>query len=118
MRDRKPLQFITDIVVACEDVLAFTNGVDFDTFISDRRTYQATLWNIRLIGEAAAKLPNGLKDAHPKIPWSAMVGMRHHLTHGYANTDDQVVWDTIKNDIPRLLADLREILQRIDENNQ
>ena len=117
MRDRDPLEFISDIVAACEEVLAFTDGVDFDTFVSDRRTYLATLWDIRLIGEAAMKLPKGFKDAHPQIPWSAMIGMRHHLTHGYADTDDQVVWDTIRTDIPRLLADLRELLKRIDDNS-
>ena len=117
MRHREPIEFILDIVVACEEVLAFTDGVDFDTFVNDRRTYLATLWDIRLIGEASMNLPKGFKNAHPEIQWSAMIGMRHRLTHGYVNTDDEVVWNTIQDDIPRLLADLHAILKRIDENS-
>lgn len=115
MRERDPHEFLLDMVGACEEVLAFTHGVDFDTFVSDRRTYLATLWNIPLLGEAATNLPNGFKDDHPQIEWSGMIGMRHHLTHGYVSTDDEVVWNTIQDDIPRLLAELRAILKRINE---
>ena len=79
--------------------------MDQDTFVSDDLTYDATLRNLELIGEAATHIPDAIREAHPEIPWRTIVGARNRIAHGYLGIDD----DIIQNDIPALLQALRQI---------
>ena len=107
--------FISDMIASGESVLAFTEGLDVEEFVNDERTYKATLWDIRIIGEAATRIPQEIQNVNSEIPWGEIIAMRHRITHGYQAIDIDVVWDTIQTDIPKMLADLRELLNRIDE---
>ena len=102
--------YIQDMIEFAERVLSYTQGMDQDAFIADRRTYDATLRNIELIGEAATHVPGHVRDAHPQIEWRSIVGARNRLAHGYLGIDDDVVWDIVETDIPRVLAQLRRLL--------
>jgi uncharacterized protein with HEPN domain len=57
-----------------------------------------------IIGEAARKVSQETRNAHPEIPWSEIIGMRNRLIHEYSRINLQRVWDTIQNDIPRLIT--------------
>ena len=83
--------------------------MDQDTFVSDDLTYDATLRNLELIGEAATHIPDAIREAHPEIPWRTIVGARNRIAHGYLGIDDDIIWDIIQNDIPALLQALRQI---------
>lgn len=102
--------YVTDMIQFAEKVMAYTRGMDQARFIADTRTYDATLRNLELIGEAATRIPIAIRDTHSDIPWRAIVGTRNRLTHGYMRVDDDLIWDIIQNDVPTLLPALRNLL--------
>ena len=83
--------YVQDMIEFCESVLSYTEGLDQRTFVADRRTYDATLRNLELIGEAATHLPHEVREAHGDIPWHAIVGTRNRLAHGYLHISDHVI---------------------------
>lgn len=103
--------YVQDMIEFAERVLSYTEGMDLDSFIADRRTYDASLRNIELIGEAATHVPDHIRDAHPEIPWRLIVGARNRVAHGYLGMDDDVVWDIVRTDVPDLLPKLRRLLE-------
>jgi uncharacterized protein with HEPN domain len=58
--------------------------------------------HLQIIGEAAARVSNGLRVKHPEVAWCGMIGMRHVLVHGYFETDKELVWRVVEQDIPTL----------------
>jgi uncharacterized protein with HEPN domain len=65
---------------------------------------------IQVIGEAARKVSQEYRDAHPEIPWKAIVGIRHKVMHHYLNTDEDVVWQTASQELPVLVSQLQRLL--------
>ncbi len=102
-------QMIEAAGLAC----SYVEGMDFATFESDRRTQQAVVLNLLLLGEIAAKFmekEGAFVAAHPEIPWTAMKGMRNRIAHGYFELDLQVVWDTVMMAVPELATQLPNLL--------
>ena len=93
-----------------EKVLSYTMGLDQEAFIADGLTYDATLRNIELIGEAATHVPDDVRKAHPEIEWRSIVGARNRVAHAYMGLDDDVLWDIIQTDVPDLLPKLHRLL--------
>lgn len=76
-----------------------------------------TLGLIRLlevIGEAANAVSPEMQQAHPEVPWRKMAGLRNRLIHGYFNVNLDIVWDTLRQDLPRLVEQLSRLLERLD----
>ena len=105
--------YVQDMLAFGEKVLSFTDGLDQDTFTADVLTYDATLRNIELIGEAATHIPVVVRAAHPDIPWRAIVGARNRLAHGYLDISDSVIWSIVQDAIPDLLPKLRRLLDSV-----
>ena len=78
-------------------------------------TYDATLRNMELIGEAATHVPDEIRKKHPEIQWRSIVATRNRLAHGYLGTDDDIIWDIIQNDITELLPALRNLLSTVNK---
>lgn len=70
---------------------------------------EACLYNIQIIGEAASKIPETIKDAAPQIPWILIKGMRNRLIHEYFGTDLQLDWNVIHIELPALTGELKRI---------
>ena len=102
--------YVRDMVEFAERVVSYTDGLDYDAFVADGLTYDATLRNIELIGEAATHIPEQVRNEHPEIPWRNVVGTRNQLAHAYLGVDNDVIWDIIESDIPDLLPKLRGML--------
>ena len=115
MRDRDWKFFVADMVGFCENVIKYTEDRDFELFVNNRPIYEATMWNLRLIGEAATNVPTSVRDANSRIEWQDIIGLRHHLTHAYLTIDDEIIWKTIQTDIPQLLTELRKLLKSIGD---
>ena len=101
--------YFGDMIEFSEAVLSYTAGMDQTRFIADRRTYYATLHSLQLIGEAATHVPAEVRDMHPEVRWREIIGTRNRIVHAYLGIDDDVVWDIIRTDIPKLLAQLRDL---------
>ena len=93
---------LTHILQAIEYVEAFTNGLSLDDLTGDALHLHAVAHNIQIIGEAVCKLSSKFKVAHPETHWHVIEKMRHVLVHDYYQIDNEVLWDVIKNDLPKL----------------
>ncbi len=110
--------YIQDMTYFGRKVLAYTEGLDQDAFVVEDHICDATLPNIELIGEAATRIPAVVRDAYAKIQWRQIIGARHHVAHANVGLDDDVIWEIVRADIPRLLPALRNLLDSTDEGSK
>ncbi|MDZ7752659.1 MAG: DUF86 domain-containing protein [Gammaproteobacteria bacterium] len=103
--------YLDDMCAFARKVLAYTEGLDQQGFVADPRTYDATLRNLELIGEAATHIPQDVRAAHPEIPWRQIIATRNRLIHAYLGTDDDTLWSIVRDDIPRLAEALESLIQ-------
>jgi len=101
--------YIDDMIGFAEKVLAYTEGLNQEDFIEHDLTYDATLRNLELIGEAATRIPEEVRSANPEIPWRMIIATRNRLIHAYLGTDDDTVWSIIQTHIPDLLERLESL---------
>ena len=101
--------YITDMMAFAENVISYTDGFDQERFINSGITYDATLRNLELIGEAATHIPTEIREQHPNIPWRMIIATRNKLIHGYLGIDNDTLWSIIQTDVPELLIQLQQI---------
>lgn len=101
--------YLDDMIEFAELVLEYTEGYSQEQFEQDRRTYDATLRNMELIGEAATHIPDDIRDQAQNIPWRQLIATRNRIIHAYLGLDNDVLWSIIQTDIPQLLSDLRQL---------
>ena len=112
MTDRGLTDFIGNMLDAARQACGYVEGMTLDEFLQDRRTQQAVIFNLMILGEAATRLLKEHGDflaEHPAVPWSSMKGMRNRLAHGYFDIDLTVVWQTVQSNLPTLMAELPAI---------
>lgn len=112
MIDNRLIDYLDHMRQAASDACSFIEGMSKHQFLTDKRTQQAVILSLIVIGEAATKV----MDQHPEfaslhqaIPWRNMRGMRNRIAHGYFDINLEVVWDTVQTALPQLLEKLREI---------
>ena len=110
--------YIQDMLEFGERALSYTDGLEQDEFTDDARTYDATLRNIELIGEAATHIPETVRNSNADIPWRDIIGVRNRLAHGYLHISDSVIWSIIQDAIPEILPKLRQLLDSIDRDRK
>ena len=106
--------YVKDIISAIEDIQAFAAGMKFEEFVGDKKTSMAVIRELEIIGEAAKGIPDPVRVQHPDIPWKQMSGMRDRLIHAYFQIDYQLVWRTIQETLPKLLAPLKSLLDQVE----
>ena len=111
MPPRQLLFHIQDILDALEAIRVYTKGMKFPDFVADRRTVDAVIRNLTVIGEAAAHIPNEVCDEYTDIPWTDMRAMRNFVVHEYFGVSDLIVWDTVTRNLPSLHEPLERILK-------
>jgi uncharacterized protein with HEPN domain len=82
-------------------------------FFEDELAQTAVIRWVEIIGEAARGLTEKLRQAHPEVPWRQMVAMRNVLIHGYFDIDVDLVWSVAQNDLPKLGAQVRAIVNEL-----
>lgn len=99
---------------AAADACSFVEGLAKEDFLEDKRTQQAVIMSLIILGEAATKVMDGhsaFTQTHTHIPWRSMRGMRNRIAHGYFDINLDVVWDTVQSALPVLLAQLPKVRQ-------
>ena len=95
---------------AAADAIGFVESMSRAEFLADKRTQQAVVMSLIVLGEAATKVMDLYPDfanAHSQIPWRNMRGMRNRIAHGYFDIDLEVVWDTVQTALPPLVVSLQ-----------
>ena len=93
-------------------------GVTLEMLLSDTRTRRALERTLEVIGEAAGRISERMRGAHPEIPWVAIIGQRNIIAHGYASIDYGRLFATATNDIPTLIMNLERIVERLSKDAQ
>ena len=106
MNDRKKLHDILDAITAVE---AYSVS-SYDKFLADTKTQDAILYNLIIIGEAANQISDEFQEQYPDIPWSAMIGTRNIIVHGYDQVKLQIVWKILQRDLERLKTEVTKVL--------
>jgi len=110
--------YLEHMFQAAQQACSYTEGMDINDFIADKRTQQAVILNLVIIGEAATKLLKDygkFLDQHPDVPWRSMKGMRNRIAHGYFDIDLEVVWETVQTALPQLLEQLPAIREGVND---
>jgi uncharacterized protein with HEPN domain len=81
----------------------------YEAFLGDEKTQDAIMYNLIIMGEAANKIDQIFKEAHPEIPWASIIGTRNVIVHGYDQVRLQIVWDILKKDLPSLKEKLLDL---------
>ena len=94
---------------ASSDAIVFVEGLSKSEFFEDKRTQQAVIMSLIIMGEASTKIMDQYPDytgGQPQVPWRSMRGMRNRIAHGYFEINLEVVWDTVQHSLPALLNQL------------
>jgi uncharacterized protein with HEPN domain len=103
--------FIKDILENMQDGEEFIQAMSYEQFVADKRTVNAVLRSIEVIGEATKNVPDDIRASYPKIPWKEMAGMRDKVIHFYFGVNKEAVWLVVKERIPALRPLIEQILQ-------
>ncbi len=120
MKENRLSDYLDHMQQAATDACSFVNGLTKDDFLADKRTQQAVIMSIIILGEAATKVMDSYADftqAHPEVPWRSMRGMRNRIAHGYFDINLDVVWDTVQMALPGLLKQMPEVRQSAEAEN-
>ncbi|MBW2075806.1 MAG: DUF86 domain-containing protein [Deltaproteobacteria bacterium] len=93
---------IDDIIEAINKIERYTHGIDFESWQHDEKTVDAVIRNLEVIGEASSHLPVEIQEQYENVPWNMMKGIRNILAHEYFDIDLEIVWKTVKEDLPIL----------------
>ncbi len=115
MKKRDYRDYIQDILDSIKDISSFVGDMGSEDFAKDRKTINAVVRSVEIIGEATKNLPSSFRNKHVSVPWKKMAGMRDKLIHEYFGVDLEILWEVIKKDIPLLEPKLREIFAKYQE---
>jgi len=104
------------MIEAAEKVVSYTDGMDRASFFERGLVYDATIRNLELLGEAANRLPEEVRERRSDIPWRNMIDLRNRLIHGYFGVDDDIVWGVVENEIPALVTVLQALWDETEES--
>jgi len=114
MSKRDIILLLDDMLQSAKKIKQYTNGLDFDSFISDDRTVDAVVRNFEIIGEAANRIDPDFRDQNPDIEWKRIRGFRNRIVHDYFGIDYEIVWDIVESYLDELIDWLDTLIK---ENN-
>ena len=94
---------ISKMINYVEKILKYTDGMKYSEFESKDMFGEACVFNLSQLGELANKVDKDFQKIHNTIPWREVYGLRNRIVHDYGNVDLNIVFETLKNDIPELL---------------
>lgn len=102
--------YINDILDMVAEIENSVRGLEYEEFVANRTVYRAVERNFEIIGEAVKRLSPEFISKYPEIPWLDIAGFRDILIHEYAAVNVATVWDTLREDIPKLKTVLKSAL--------
>jgi uncharacterized protein with HEPN domain len=114
MKKRDATDYLKDILEAIDDVETFIGNLTYDEFVKDRKTLNAVVRSIEVIGKAAKNIPQTLRVKYEELPWREITGMRDKLIHGYFGIDTETIYKAAKEDIPPL----KSLIQKMTKEQE
>lgn len=111
MSKRGTRLYLEDIKISIKKIEKYTKDLTFDEFVNDTLKIDAVVRNLSIIGEAVKNTPKEIKSKHHDIPWNEIMGMRNKVIHEYFDTDEDILWKTIKEDLPIFKKQISGLLE-------
>ena len=105
--------YLEHVIEAINSIQEYTAGMDLAAYMADRKTRDAVIRNLEVIGEACNNLAKNHTEfaaKHSAIPWGFAYEMRNALSPGYFTVDHAIVWQTIQQDLPKLRAQVAGLI--------
>ncbi|VXD14869.1 conserved hypothetical protein [Planktothrix serta PCC 8927] len=103
--------YVEDILTSGVKVRRYTEGMSFEDFQGDERTYDAVVRNLQIIGEAVKNIPQEIRLKYSEVEWRKIAGLRDILAHAYFSIEDEIIWDIVETKIPPLIIVVERILE-------
>ncbi len=108
---------LNDILQASQKIVSHTQDMDYRQFCPNDRHVDAVLHNLTAVGEVSRSIPDEIKIRYPHVAWDEMRDMRNVVIHEYFGVDLSVVWQTVQEDLPKLIKQVKEILDESDPSS-
>jgi uncharacterized protein with HEPN domain len=108
MRDDQA--YLSHILEAIETIESYIVGSTFDEFKANKMMVDAVVRELEIIGEASNHLSDDLRERHADVPWLKMRGLRNFVIHEYFSVNEKIVWDTCKQNLPELKAQISRLV--------
>lgn len=109
---KDPIIFLEHVLESIDKIESFVKGIPKEAFLRDELRKSAVVREIEVIGEAVKNLPVGYYVKYPYIEWKDIAGTKDKIVHHYFGIDFEVVWEIVKEDLPQLKKEVKEILQK------
>lgn len=107
---KEPIEFLKHIADECSYLLSVSKNLTKEKFLDDETLKRAVVRSLEIVGEATKKIPADFKVRWNAIQWKNMAGMRDRLIHDYIGVNYSIVWDVLKNKIPELSTQIKQVL--------
>lgn len=111
MSKRRDIDYLGDIKEAIELISAYTQGLTFQKFTQDRKTQDAVVRNLEVVGEATKNISAYLKKKYPRVPWKKFAGLRDKVIHHYFGIKYDIIWQ-VKQELPTFILQIKEIIDK------
>lgn len=104
--------YLEDILESARNIRQYAGDLPYEELVKDKMRIDAIVRNFEVIGEAAGKIPEDIRRAHPSVEWRKIADFRNVLAHEYFQIDFEIMWDVMKNKLPALIAGIGEMLEK------
>lgn len=110
--------YLQDIADSIKEIEEFTKGMSLGDFKKDKKTINAVIRSLEIMGEAAKKIPNDMRKKYPDVPWKEMAGIRDKLIHEYHGVDLEIIWKVVKEELPPVKPNIAKLLNEFENNSK
>ncbi len=107
--------YLNDIIEYCGRAINGIVNVSLEEFRSDEGLQDATIRRFEVIGEAVKRIPNGIKERYPNIPWKNAAGFRDTLIYDYREIVIDIVYTTTKEHLPQFQKQIEAVLNNLKQ---
>lgn len=112
-KKRQIVDYLNDILESISDIREFIGGMTQEDFVNDKKTINAVIRSLEVIGEAARNIPDTLTVCYPDIAWREIISIRNKLSHEYFGIDLDIVWQSTQEDLQPLEVAIRHMLSSV-----
>ncbi len=114
MSTRDTRLMLREILESIAAIRSYLGGVEKEEFINNAQLQDAVIRRLEIIGEAANQIPEQVKTQHSEIEWRVITAMRNRLIHGYFSVNTEIVWNTARQSLSTLEAQVQALLNDLE----
>lgn len=112
--EERDAAYLWDMLQAAREVQTMLEDHDLASFLGSRVLLRAVERSVEIIGEAAGRVSQPFRTAHPEIPWRMIIGQRNILAHEYGQIDHELLYKTAVEDVPKLIRQIEALLPPLE----